>query len=308
MPANTEFQPQYWSRDSWQETFGRELPTKLVENWPSDVRIAVLLTFDTQGDIDAAVPNYQLGGCFWEEDRINYCDLTQRQYDTRRGISRILEMLDRHEIKGTFPVPGLTAEWYPEMIAEIDRHGHEVAVHGYRHIQLFKLDEAEEIAEIDAATEAVETALGRRPVGWRTPMYSTTKSTIRLLTERGYLYNSDFHNDDMPYILENDAGQIVEIPAGMDDWELNLMKVQKGISMGGQPFAAPGDVTDILVSHFNMLYQEAAEEPRIWLYTMHPKITGRPFRAWGLEQTIRHMESHPGVAFWTMEEVAQLCH
>jgi peptidoglycan/xylan/chitin deacetylase (PgdA/CDA1 family) len=300
-------QPRHWSRGAWEETFGQERPTRLQEKWPSDTRIAVCLTFDTQGDVDAAVPTYQLGSCYWAEGKINYCDLTQRQYDTRRGVYRILEILRRHSIRATFPVTGLTAEWYPEVVDAILTGGHEVAVHSYRHIPLFRFDEDEEREEIEAATVAVANAIGNRPVGWRSPMYSTTPNTLRLLMEQGYLWNSDFHNDDLPYILAQDGRQIVEIPAGLDDWELNLIQVPENVGMGGVPYASAGHLSDVLVSTFDMLYQESESEPRVMQYCMHPKITGIPYRAWSLEAVIRHMKSREGVWFCTMEEVASLC-
>jgi len=306
-PANADLQPKFWHRDQWEATFGRELPSKLFDNWPGGVRMMVMLTFDTQGDVDAAVPSYQLSSCYWTEGKINFCDLTERQYDTRRGVHRLLDILERHGVRGTFPVTGITAEWYPEVVEAIASRGHEVAVHGYRHIPLFNLDADEERAEIEAATTAVANALGSRPVGWRSPQYTTTVNTIRILTELGYLYNSDFHNDDLPYLLENDGRRIVEIPAGLDDWKLSLLQIPKNVGMGGVPYSSPSHVTDVLTSHFNMLYQESEREPRVMQYCMHPKITGVPHRAWGLEQIIKHIESHDGVRFVPMEEVARLC-
>lgn len=306
-PANPELQPPVWHRDMWQQTFGTELPTKLAENWPEGVRIAVMLTFDTQGDVDAAVPGYQHSSGFWRDGAINYCDLTQRQYGTRRGVQRILEILADHGIRSTFPTTGITAEWYPEVVEAIVDGGHEVAVHGYRHVPLFTLDADEERAEIEAATQAIATASGRQPVGWRSPMYSTTPNTIRILTELGYLYNSDFHNDDLPYLLENDGERIVEIPAGLDDWQLNLMQVPENVAMGGVPYSSPSHVTDVITSNFDMLYKESQREPRLMQWCIHPKITGMPHRAWGLEQIIKHIESHSGVWFCAMEDVARLC-
>lgn len=306
--ANPRLQPERWHPSMWEKTFGRERRCDLTSKWPKDARIAVLLTFDTQGDVDAAVPGYQGNGCFWKDDKINYVDLCQRQYGTRRGVQRILDILERCGVTGTFPITGITAEWYPEIVDAIASSGHEIAVHGYRHIQLFNLDEAGEREEIEAATAAVENALGKRPVGWRSPMYSTTERTIRILTDLGYLYTSDFHNDDLPYVLENDGRALVQIPANMDDWELNLMNVREPVGMGSaQPYSSPGQVTDILTSYFNMLYQEAEQGPQVMQYCMHPKITGRPHRGWGLEQSIKHMQAHEGVWFTTMEGVARLC-
>jgi peptidoglycan-N-acetylglucosamine deacetylase len=305
--ANPRLQPEYWSRDAWRETFGVERKTKLDDNWPDGVRVAVCLTFDTQGDVDAAIPSYQLNTCFWAPGKINFCDLTQRQYDVRRGVYRILEILRRYDARATFPVTGLTAEWYPEVVEAILADGHEVATHGYRHIPLHRLDRDEEREEIEAATKAIATASGRTPVGWRSPMYTTTPNTIELLAEAGYRWNSDFHNDDLPYLLEAAGKTVVEIPAGLDDWELSLIQVPESVGMGGVPYSSPSHVTDVLSSQFDMLYLESESGPRMMQYCMHPKITGVPYRAWGLQRLIEHMHSRDGVWFCTMEELADLC-
>lgn len=296
-----------WHKDMWQRTFGVERAVDVSSSWPEGVRVAVMLTFDTQGDVDAAVPGYQNGTCYWDDNHINYNDLSQRQYDTRRGVQRILRILKKYGIRGTFPTTGVTAEWYPGVVREIAEAGHEVAVHGYRHVPLHKLTDEGERSEISQAKKAIETVTGSAARGWRSPMYSSTTRTIRLLTELGFMYDSSFHNDDWPYLLENDGSLLVEVPAGLDDWELNLMKVPGGISMGGQAYAAPGAVTDTLISHFDMLYEESSEGPRMMQYCMHPKITGRPHRAHGLERFISHVQGHEGVWFCAMEDLAALC-
>src|SRR5690606_9038058 len=90
-------------------------------------------------------------------------------------------------------------------------------------------------------------------------------------------------------------------------WELNLIQVPENVAMGGVPYASAAHVTDILTSTFNTLYQESEREPRVMQYCMHPKISGVPYRARGLDAIIRHMQSHDGVRFMTMEEVARLC-
>ena len=305
--ANPRLQPAHWSRAAWKETFGTPRGTRLAERWPDGVRIAVLLTFDTQGDVDAALPGYQLNTCFWADGKINFCDLTQRQYDTWCGVYRILEILRRYDVRATFPVTGLTAEWYPEVVEAIAADGHEIATHGYRHVPLFRLERDEEREEVEAATQAVATASRRAPVGWRSPMYSTTPNTIELLAEAGYVWNSDFHNHDLPYLLDAAGRTMVEIPAGLDDWELSLIQVPESVGMGGVPYSSPSHVTDVLTSQFNMLYQESKDGPRIMQYCMHPKITGLPYRSWGLQQVIEHMKSHEGVWFCSMAEIADLC-
>jgi hypothetical protein len=88
---------------------------------------------------------------------------------------------------------------------------------------------------------------------------------------------------------------------------LSLIQVPESVGMGGVPYSSPSHVTDILSSQFDMLYLESESGPRMMQYCMHPKITGVPYRAWGLQRLIEHMHSRDGVWFCTMEELADLC-
>ena len=49
------------------------------------------------------------------------------------GTHRVLELLDRYDIRSTFLVPGHTALAYPNLIREIVDRGHELAYHGWMH-------------------------------------------------------------------------------------------------------------------------------------------------------------------------------
>ena len=82
----------------------------------------VLLTFDLDGEtafeeIHPGIPYY----------------VTQGGYGPRKGVYRIMDLLDEYDIKGTFCVVGQTAERYPEAVEEIVSRGHELACHGYTH-------------------------------------------------------------------------------------------------------------------------------------------------------------------------------
>ena len=59
--------------------------------------------------------------------------LSHGAYEIREGLAPLLDLLDRHEIKATFFVPGITADRYPDSIREIQRRGHELASHGHGH-------------------------------------------------------------------------------------------------------------------------------------------------------------------------------
>src|SRR5450759_5230876 len=110
-------EPGHWHPDNWITHFGHETRVDMTTPELAGVRVVVLLTFDTQGDVDAAVPGYQAGAGHWSNGAVNYCDAAERQYDMRGGVQRVLRILRRFDAVGTFPTCGATAAWYPEVIA-----------------------------------------------------------------------------------------------------------------------------------------------------------------------------------------------
>lgn len=299
----------HWSPSVWERDFGSQTAVPPHHpNW-AGVQVIMLLTFDTQADVDAAVPGYQGGAGRWSNGAVNYCDAAERQYDVRGGVQRILRILARYGAVGSFPTCGATAEWYPGVINSIADAGHEIASHGYMHRPLNEMSEAEEAEDIERTTEALTRVTGARPVGWRSPMYSITARTTRLLAQAGYLYDSDLHNDDWPYLLTTAEGPLVEIPGGLDDYGMWLSSVQHSIHMGGIPYGNPMGITSILTAHFDALYEEATSDgrPRLFQYAMHPKVTGRPFRSRSLTALLEHIGNHTGVRFSTMRALAEEC-
>jgi hypothetical protein len=59
--------------------------------------------------------------------------MSHQAYGPRVGVPRVLDLLRSHGVEGTFFVPGVTAERWPETVQTIVRAGHEVALHGHSH-------------------------------------------------------------------------------------------------------------------------------------------------------------------------------
>ncbi len=300
-------EPWVWGPHRFEATFGKRVSGQFEKKWPAGTRMVAILTFDTQGDVDAAIPN--LGTRTWPNGSINYCDLSMRQYDLNDGLSRILRILDKHQIKATFPVTGLTAEWYPDIIRSIAERGHEVAVHSHRHLPMFQLSERDQRREMELATEAVAKAIGAQPVGWRSPFYTVTEHTLDHMRDLGFVWNSDFHDSEFPYILEKAGRRLVEIPAGHDDFTQWLLMPGLGApfpQMGGTPYASPQAVLDCMRSEFKVFYEESAQQPKMLQWCMHPCISGRAWRASVLDKLIGEMKEQQGVWFATCRELADL--
>lgn len=97
----------------------------------------------------------------------------------------VLDALDRAAVRATFFVLGTAAEARPELVREVARRGHEVALHGHTHVKLALAGPGRVAAEIDRGREAIRAAgvepapFFRAPHGWKGPFLR------RALRDRG---------------------------------------------------------------------------------------------------------------------------
>lgn len=252
--------------------------------WPKGTRSAAVFTFDVDDE-------YVMRHIYGEQSYY----LTQGQYDTRAGSWRILELLRKNEVKGTFCVVGKVAEARPDVVEAIKKDGHEIATHGYDHTPYYKLSRTKEKQDILKTIRAIQKVTGERPIGHRTPEWNPSLNTISLLGEiGGFLWDSDYLNDDLPYRIptsKSKRSSIIELPvaATLDDWPLII---EAGMS--------PAQVTEVWKDEFNVLH----EEGKLFLLTAHPLISGRPVWSKVLIELITHVKSSNDVWIATAGEVA----
>lgn len=108
-------------------------------------------------------------------------------------IPRALNFLKERNLTITFFVVGQDAALGKnrEALAAITSAGHEVGNHSFSHEPWLHLySEAEIESEIARAEGQIELATGRRPRGFRGPGFSCSRSTLRVLQQRGYQYDA----------------------------------------------------------------------------------------------------------------------
>src|SRR5580693_3681065 len=72
--------------------------------------------------------------------------LSRGEYGARVGVGRILDLLDTHDVKATFFIPGHTVVTFPEQTQAIARAGHEIAAHGFSHATPVSMSREAEVA------------------------------------------------------------------------------------------------------------------------------------------------------------------
>jgi peptidoglycan/xylan/chitin deacetylase (PgdA/CDA1 family) len=99
-------------------------------------------------------------------------------------LPRILELLDRHELRATFFVEAYNAEANPHALERLRETGHEVACHAWQHEQWGDLEADRERELLERCAEALH------PAGFRPPGGQLTERTPGLLRELGFRYAS----------------------------------------------------------------------------------------------------------------------
>jgi peptidoglycan/xylan/chitin deacetylase (PgdA/CDA1 family) len=185
--------------------------------WPGAKRMGIFFRVALEGWSDGAWPSFGPMGNPLPPGVPDLNALGWVEYGVRRGIHRILDVLERKGIRTSMLICGVLAERYPETLRRIAEAGHEIVAHSYAmDVISAGLDVDAERAVIRRTTELLRRACGTRPRGWISPRASPSPHTARLLADEGYEWHGDTMNDDLPYRVSFGSSRIVAFPGGME--------------------------------------------------------------------------------------------
>ena len=112
-----------------------------------------------------------------------YCDLPFNEwgkYEERvKKITRkILNLFEENNVNATFFTLGYIAEKYPELIEEIQSKGHEIASHGYHHLDLRKITKSDFENDLKKSIDILERISNEKIIGFRAPFFSINKKNL----------------------------------------------------------------------------------------------------------------------------------
>lgn len=113
-----------------------------------------------------------------------------RNYSMLDGISKYLELLDRHHIKAVFFVLSELATTAKDAIVRIVRQGHEIACHGKTHQRPITMPVSQLRSELREAKEVLEQIAGKEVIGYRASCFGIDDERYRIIRELGFLYSS----------------------------------------------------------------------------------------------------------------------
>lgn len=142
------------------------------------------------------------------------------------NTDRLLELLARHDARGTFFTLGWVADRHPALIKRIAGAGHELASHGWWHYKVTALSPPAFREEIRRSKGILEEIAGAPVRGFRAPSFSIVPGTewaFDILLEEGYRYDSSVFPirragygypgaPVIPYQIRRPAGVLLELP------------------------------------------------------------------------------------------------
>jgi peptidoglycan/xylan/chitin deacetylase (PgdA/CDA1 family) len=277
-----------------------ELARPKPGKWPTGVRLPIIVSVHHQSE-EAAVK--------FDDGRVDPFDYSERQYGGRRGAWRLLELMTKHNILGTWIVCGATLEKYPVISREARMLGHSFGGHTYAHEMMCNYPPDEELELIKKTVSIFEDVLGEQLRGWRTCFAS--HHTIDLLLEHfSFEWDASLWNDDLPYVIEGHGNRLLEIP--FSQYGDAALAIQITNPAPVNPFCTwhtntPSFVAHALRAQFNALYERGANQSVLMPLSVHDFIFGRPSRAKVLDEFIAFAKQHDGVVFTTHDEVRSWC-
>lgn len=151
-----------------------------------------------------------------------------REFDDT--LSKVLDELDRLNIKGTFFCVGKLASEFPDVVHRIASRGHEIGCHSYIHVWVNKMTENVLHEDTTDALKALEDVVGQKVTSYRAPAFSITEKNtwaISVLADCGIESDAsifpgprDFGGypsfpQDKPCKIEYQGATLKEYPIGM---------------------------------------------------------------------------------------------
>ena len=110
------------------------------------------------------------------------------------GTKKILDVLNKNNVKATFFVTTSFAEKYPKLIKKISEK-HEIGLHGLKHSDNYNKDE-EAFNKLKKAKEIIETIIDKKIKGFRAPRYQ--HPDYKLINKLEILYDSSCNPTYIP--------------------------------------------------------------------------------------------------------------
>lgn len=256
--------------------------------WPGGARLALWVA-----------PNVE----HWEylpENRPYRPDIphyTRNDYGNRIGFWRMLDVLNKHDIRACCCLNLAVLEHFPEIRAAMIEADWSYMAHGiYNSRPIYGYSIEQERTYWADFIATVERHTGKRVKGRLGGGGGYTENTDDLMAEAGCLYHTSWIIDDQPVPIKVKSGRkFVYVPySGQTNDAIILFDNRDADTF-----------FERVKDQFDTLYREGAENGRVMCLALHPHMIGRPNAARHLDRMLEYILGHDGVWATTADEIAE---
>jgi len=258
--------------------------------WPNGKKIAVSVTVMFETWSDGAAPNYSVQTTHLKAGTVDHASKAWSTYGGRVGVWRLIRMLDRLQIPGTFFTNGRCAEVYPDAVKQIVKSGHDLGAHAYvqdQPLAYLSLDDQQKT--IRKSIDLLESCSGKKITGWASPVVAFTPETAGFLAQAGLKWTCDVTYADLPILIHTPHGVIAGVPT-TDFSDNRVMR------------ASPRDFFDAYKGTFDYLVE--SESIGLLVLVIHCQFGGRPLMTSVVQEVLKYIAKSPDVWFARHDELA----
>lgn len=248
--------------------------------WPNGARVAVWVIPNVEHfhlEIGSPAPDVR--------------NFSRRDYGNRVGLWRLMDVLNKHRIRGTVALNAEIGIYYPRIMQAMIDLDWELMGHGLTNSKIMSGLEIEAERKLILDTRKVIEDWGRKMHGWLGPGLTETFNTPDLLKECGVEYVADWVNDDLPYRFNNG---LYSIPYSIEINDMPLFNM---------PSISIEDFKRRICDSFDVLYAEGATNGRVLGIALHPFLIGAAHRIKYLDEALQYIAGHDKVWFATGDEI-----
>lgn len=218
-------------------------------------------------------------------------------YGYKEGISRMLDLWDKHHVKVTSHIIGGAAKKSPELAREIAKRGHELSGHGLYWTPEYAMGYNEEKKFIKDSVDLIKNITGQTTVGYNCNWLRRGPNTIRILQELGFIYHIDDLSRDEPFLIPVERENFAVVPYTVRCNDIVLLE--------GRNFTS-AQFLETLKLEFDQLYKEGATKKRMMSFSAHDRISGTPAQVNVIDQFLTYALQHDGVKCMRKDDIARM--
>jgi peptidoglycan/xylan/chitin deacetylase (PgdA/CDA1 family) len=121
----------------------------------------------------------------------NSYDAAVAEVVAEEAMPKLLDLYKQHSVKSTFFFTAQFAQLSPRSVTLVVESGHEVACHGYDHLDYYdRMDYEKQVESLRKSKEIIEDICGKEVVSFRAPALRINKHTVVALENSGFKYDS----------------------------------------------------------------------------------------------------------------------